>query len=76
MKAKIKSKFLSLLLLAGFILACAAAAFVVTAPLWLFATKKPAVYSALLIALAAAFFVFKTVRWAIKRGAKKPDAKD
>ena len=59
MKVKIKSKLFSLLQLAGFILACAVAAFAVVAPLWLFASKKPGLYTAFVITLAAAFAVYK-----------------
>lgn len=72
MNLKIKSKLISFLLLAGFILACALAAFAVIAPLWLFASKKPGLYSAFILALAAAFIVLKLVKF-IKR---KIDAKN
>ena len=61
MNLKIKSKFFSFLLLAGFILASALAAFAVIAPLWLFASKKPGLYTAFILILAAAFIVYKAV---------------
>ena len=71
MNLKIKSKFFSFLQLAGFILACALAAFAVIAPLWLFASKKPGLYSALVLAAIAAFFLYKIILWTKKKGIKK-----
>lgn len=68
MNQKIKSKFFSFLLLAGFILACALAAFAVIAPLWLLASKKPGLYSAAITAAFAAFFLYKIILWTKKRG--------
>ncbi len=71
MKLKIKSKLSSILTFSGFILASAIAVVAVIAPLWLFATKKPRLYSALTLALAAALVLFKTILWTKKRGIKK-----
>ena len=71
MALKIKSKFFSLLRLAGFILACVAASFAVIAPLWLFADKAPALYSRAVLLAAAIFAIYKCVRAAKKAGAQK-----
>ena len=71
MTSKIKSKFISLAKFAGFIAACAAASFVVIAPLWLFATKKPSLYSAAVIFAAAVFVLYKIFVAAKKAGLKK-----
>ncbi len=71
MNLKIKSKFFSFLKLAGFIAACAAASFLVIAPLWLFATKEPSLYTAVVLLAIAAFVLFKAVAKAKKAGLRK-----
>lgn len=71
MASKIKSKIFSFAKLAGFIAACAVASFAVIAPLWLLASKQPGVYSALVLAAAGIFIVFKCVKAAKKAGLKK-----
>lgn len=71
MALKIKSKFFSILKLAGFIVACAAASFAVIAPLWLFASKAPGLYSRAVLLAAALFVLYKCAGAAKKAGAKK-----
>ncbi|MBQ7619150.1 MAG: hypothetical protein IJS51_03350 [Treponema sp.] len=71
MTLKIKSKLFSFLKLAGFIAACAAASFIVIAPLWFFATKTPGLYSAAVLIAATIFAALKVAARAKKAGAKK-----
>ncbi len=71
MSSKIKSKFFSLAKFAGFIAACAAASFVAIAPLWLFATKQPKLYSLVVLLAAAVLVLYKVVVAAKKSGLKK-----
>lgn len=71
MNLKIKSKLFSFLKLAGFIAACAAASFLVIAPLWLFAVKQPKLYTAAVLAVASILVLYKIIVAAKKAGAKK-----
>ena len=71
MALKIKSRFFSILKLAGFIVACVAASFAVIAPLWLFANKASGLYTRAVLLAAALFVTYKSVRAAKKAGAKK-----
>ncbi|MCR5046518.1 MAG: hypothetical protein K6A42_08075 [Treponema sp.] len=71
MELKIKSKIFSFLKFAGFIAACVVTSIVVIAPLWLFASKKPELYSALVLAAAAIFVLRKIIVSAKKAGVKR-----
>ncbi len=71
MSSKLRENFFSLLKFTAFIAACVIIAFAVIAPLWLFASKAPRVYSAIVITAVLAVAALKIFYFVKKAGARK-----
>ena len=66
----IAGAFLTAAKAAGLIVVCALAGFVITLPLWRFATSLPSVYTALVLVFLGGYILYKIVA-AVKKSTRK-----